>query len=91
MNDQTFSGATMPTYEYVCESCNHGFELFQKISDPPAECCPECGGKARRLISGGAGIIVKNPGPEYCRDGGKPHRNVGGCSNACREFHGCEE
>lgn len=41
----------MPTYEYQCKKCKKHFELFQKISDPPAEKCPECQGKVERLIS----------------------------------------
>ena len=81
----------MPTYEYACESCDHRFELFQKISDPPCESCPECGGGVRKLISGGAGIIIKSPGPAHCTGSGEPRRNIGGCSNTCREFHGCGE
>jgi putative FmdB family regulatory protein len=44
----------MPTYEYHCSGCGKNFEMFQKISDPPAEKCPLCGGKAKRLVSGGA-------------------------------------
>ena len=61
----------MPTYEYVCESCRHVFELLQKISDPPCDTCPECGGTVRKLISGGAGIIMKGSGPSYCRESGE--------------------
>lgn len=53
----------MPTYEYVCESCEHRFERFQKISDEPVKTCPECGKrKARRIISPGAGLLFKGPG-----------------------------
>ena len=51
----------MPTYEYVCEGCAHRFEAFQKMSDSPVSVCPECGGVVRRLISGGAAAIVRNP------------------------------
>jgi len=52
----------MPTYEYECEKCQHRFEEFQKISDDPIETCPTCGGKVRRLISGGCGFIFKGEG-----------------------------
>ena len=51
----------MPTYEYVCETCGHCFERFQKMSDPPVKRCPECSAPVRRLITGGAAAIVKNP------------------------------
>lgn len=49
----------MPTYEYLCDSCGHEFEAFQKITDDPISDCPECGGTVRRLIGTGGGFIVK--------------------------------
>ena len=51
----------MPTYEYVCERCGHRFERFQSMSDKAVERCEECEGPVRRIISGGAAAIVKNP------------------------------
>ena len=44
----------MPLYEYQCESCSHRFERIQKFSDPPADTCPQCSGKVRKLISCGS-------------------------------------
>ncbi|MCA9441573.1 MAG: zinc ribbon domain-containing protein, partial [Candidatus Omnitrophica bacterium] len=44
----------MPIYEYepdgesVCPFCCRGFELIQKISDPPLAECPECGEACKR-------------------------------------------
>ena len=52
----------MPTYEYVCEKCEKGFEKFQKMSDEPLKICPKCGGKATRLIGAGSGVIFKGSG-----------------------------
>jgi putative FmdB family regulatory protein len=52
----------MPLYEYECKGCGHHFEVRQKMSDQPVEVCPQCGGKTERLISGGAGVIVKGSG-----------------------------
>jgi putative FmdB family regulatory protein len=49
----------MPTYEYECEKCGLKFERRQPISASPLMQCPECRGKVRRLISGGASFIVK--------------------------------
>lgn len=60
----------MPTYEYKCDSCGHTFEKFQNISAKPLSKCPQCGGKAQRLISGGAAVIFKGPG-FYATDYGK--------------------
>lgn len=51
----------MPTYEYRCRA-GHEFELFQRMSDPPAEKCPLCGVEASRRISGGAGFLFKGDG-----------------------------
>jgi putative FmdB family regulatory protein len=52
----------MPTYEYECSACKHTFEEFQSISDPPLKKCPKCGGKVKRMIGVGAGIIFKGTG-----------------------------
>ncbi|HUF74917.1 MAG TPA: zinc ribbon domain-containing protein [Longimicrobiales bacterium] len=51
----------MPTYEYECPK-GHSFEAFQKMTDEPLAKCPECGAKARRKISGGAGFLFKGEG-----------------------------
>jgi putative FmdB family regulatory protein len=40
----------MPLYEYQCFLCSHRFERIQRVSDAPAETCPECGGSVRRLL-----------------------------------------
>jgi len=52
----------MPTYEYECRKCSHSFEQFQSMSEEPLKTCPKCGGKVRRLIGGGTGIIFKGSG-----------------------------
>ncbi len=41
----------MPLYEYQCENCGERVEIIQKISDPPYEHCPKCGGPMRKLFS----------------------------------------
>jgi putative FmdB family regulatory protein len=53
----------MPTYEYLCEACDHRFELFQSITADPVRVCPNCGRrKVRRLIGPGAAILFKGSG-----------------------------
>ena len=52
----------MPTYEYECLKCGYKFEEFQNMTDEPLKVCPRCGGKLRRLIGAGAGIIFKGKG-----------------------------
>ncbi|HEX9885714.1 MAG TPA: FmdB family zinc ribbon protein [Longimicrobiales bacterium] len=51
----------MPTYDYRCAE-GHQFEVFQRMSDEPVTTCPECGARAERRISGGAGFIFKGEG-----------------------------
>lgn len=63
----------MPTYQYRCPHCKHEFEEFQSIKDAPIDECPQCGKEPRRIISGGAGFLLKGNGfyttdyrsPEY--------------------------
>lgn len=52
----------MPTYQYKCTTCEHKFEELQKISAPALEKCPECGEKIERIITGGAGFVLKGSG-----------------------------
>lgn len=60
----------MPTYEYVCEKCQHTFEVFQSMKDEPLKVCPKdkCSqkrwgkGKVRRLLGAGGGLIFKGSG-----------------------------
>lgn len=53
----------MPTYDYVCDACEHAFELFQSIKEDAKKKCPECGkSKLRRLIGPGAAIVFKGSG-----------------------------
>ena len=53
----------MPTYDYVCQACEHAFEEFQSITAKPLRKCPECGKpKLKRLIGTGAGVIFKGGG-----------------------------
>ena len=53
----------MPTYDYVCDACDHQFELFQSITASSKRKCPVCGRlKLRRLIGPGAAIVFKGSG-----------------------------
>src|SRR5579859_1008003 len=40
----------MPTYEYLCQTCSHRFETWQKMTDDPLTSCPECGAHIRRVL-----------------------------------------
>ena len=53
----------MPTYDYLCQDCDHQFEQFQSITAKPLQKCPKCGKmELKRLIGSGAGIIFKGSG-----------------------------
>lgn len=51
------------TYEYVCEACGHQWEAQQSIKDSPLKKCVSCGvDRAKRLVSGGTGFLLKGGG-----------------------------
>ena len=53
----------MPTYDYVCDACEHAFEEFQSFSEEVLSKCPKCGKKKlRRLFGSGAAILFKGSG-----------------------------
>jgi putative FmdB family regulatory protein len=51
----------MPTYEYLCQTCSHRFETWQKMSEEPLTTCPECGSYIRRVLYP-AGVVFKGSG-----------------------------
>jgi putative FmdB family regulatory protein len=51
----------MPTYEYVCKSCGHLFEIVQSMKDDPLTECPQCGGELRKVFTAPA-ISFKGSG-----------------------------
>jgi putative FmdB family regulatory protein len=52
----------MPTYEYECRSCGHVSDVFHNMTARPRVKCPECGGRTKKLLGAGAGIIFKGSG-----------------------------
>lgn len=53
----------MPTYEYGCDACGHGFEIEQRITEDSLKKCPKCNKKKlKRLIGGGGTFILKGSG-----------------------------
>lgn len=41
----------MPIYEYACHGCGRITEELQRMSDPPLEKCPQCGGRMEKIMS----------------------------------------
>lgn len=53
----------MPTYEYACEACGHHWDAVQSMKDAVITRCPKCKKhKAKRLVSGGTGFVLKGGG-----------------------------
>jgi putative FmdB family regulatory protein len=67
----------MPIYEYVCSTCGHRLEAWQKMSEPALTECPACQDPSLRKLISAAGINVKGG-----RDRPEPMCGAGACS-AC--------
>ena len=80
----------MPTYEYECRNCGRRFDKFQQMNDSPLSECPECGGAVRRLMSGGAGVIMKGGGAVSSRPSCGRDVRCCGASEPC-EMPPCNE
>jgi len=75
----------MPTYTYECVKCHTTHDVFHGISANPEILCPECGGKCRRLLGSGGGIIFKGTGfyeTDYKRKNGSNGNGRNGSSAA---------
>ena len=51
----------MPTYEYLCRACGHGFDIVQAFKDESLTICPACGGVLRKVFAAPA-ISFKGSG-----------------------------
>jgi putative FmdB family regulatory protein len=53
----------MPTYDYICDDCQHEFEAFESIKADSQTICPTCEKpRLRRKIGAGAAILFKGSG-----------------------------
>lgn len=52
----------MPTYQYVCDSCNEPLEVVQSFSDDALTTCPSCHEEALRKVYGSVGVVFKGAG-----------------------------
>jgi len=59
--ERGYTHPVMPTYEYVCRSCGHVFEIVQAMADPSLTECPLCGGQLRKVFAAPA-ISFKGSG-----------------------------
>jgi putative FmdB family regulatory protein len=51
----------MPSYDYRCTTCSERFEITRAMSSSAEECCPTCGGPAKRLFTP-VGVAFKGTG-----------------------------
>ena len=85
-DDRIIKEDKMPTYEYECSACSHGFEVLQSMLDKKLRKCPACGKMTlKRLIGTGSGIVFKGSGfyeTDYKRKGKKPSEGKESSSDA---------
>lgn len=66
----------MPIYEYRpisnthCPNCADGFEVLQKIADPPLTACPQCAAPVKRIVSAPS---ISSSGPSLAPDNLEKH------------------
>lgn len=51
----------MPTYEYLCNECEHAFEAVQSFTEAAIENCPNCSGEVRKVYNN-VGVVFKGSG-----------------------------
>ena len=66
----------MPTYQYACTECGHGFEAVQSFTDAALTECPQCTGRLRKVFNS-VGIVFKGSGfyRTDSREGAKASQN----------------
>lgn len=73
----------MPIYEYQCQSCQHEFEVLQKISDAALTDCPQCRQPALKKKISAAGFRLAGSGwyeTDFKKNGNK--KNLAGEGNS---------
>jgi len=68
----------MPIYEYECGHCRFRFEMKQGFDEEPEAMCPQCQGRARRVIHS-TPVIFKGSGFYITdsRKGKEPEKSQG--------------
>ena len=72
----------MPTYDLVCDACEHGFEAFrQGFLRDEDRVCPECRSpEARQLFTG---FVTAKPSRGPAQPAGAPSAGGGCCGGSC--------
>jgi putative FmdB family regulatory protein len=53
---------TVPTYQYVCRSCETPLEVVQTFTEPALTDCPNCEGGQLRKVFNSVGVVFKGSG-----------------------------
>jgi putative FmdB family regulatory protein len=77
----------VPTYEYRCRACAHGFDIVQSFKDETLTICPACGGELRKVFAAPA-ISFKGSG-FYANDSRKAAEK--GSESGSREQKGSKD
>jgi putative FmdB family regulatory protein len=85
----------MPTYEYVCRSCGHLFEVVQSMRDDPLTECPQCGGVLRKVFAPpaisfkGSGFYATDHGKKTAKD--SDHTKTDGPAKDSKDSKGAKD
>ena len=56
---------TIPSYQFICDNCDHGFDLFQGIKEELPKKCPQCKTKINngfhQVYAAGIAIVYNSP------------------------------
>ena len=78
----------MPLYEYKCSTCGERVEIIQRVSDPPYDHCPKCGGEMKKQISSpaiqfkGSGFYITDYAKKSTSEAGSKSSSSSGESSA---------
>ena len=78
----------MPIYEYRCSACGTTKDILQKLSDPPATVCPDCGKHALAKQVTAAGFQLKGSGwyaTDFKNSGARPAEKKEGDSSGKKD------
>ena len=67
----------MPIYDYFCKTCDHSFDVLQKISEPKLIDCPKCGESTLKKMLSAPKFRLKGKGwyETDFKTGNKPRRD----------------
>lgn len=56
----------MPSYDFKCKTCDHGFTVRISISERDQVKCPKCGSSAVKQVFSPFSVAVKSGGGQSC-------------------------